>query len=177
MFSIALGWKHTCIEMLPMAWRACDLYRRDIFGVEKSKCREVVTKGGRAEEWWSQEKWLRLWFPVHCFLPHPLQYSFCCFYTRRRICGKGGRKQKLSSSRGIIDFALKLSMRHWLTIRDASSRMFPQHAMPQQSVLAVMLSRPLRAVWKSNKLKVRKHTFILWQARKICVTGMQLFCM
>lgn len=50
-------------------------------------------------------------------LPRLWQYSFYCFYTRRRICGKEGRKEKLSGSRNSVDSALKLSMRHWLTLR------------------------------------------------------------
>lgn len=44
--------------------------------------------------------------------------------------------------------------------------MFPQHAMPQQSVLAVTLSRPLRAFWKSNKQETHLH-FVAGQ-EKMC---------
>lgn len=49
--------------------------------------------------------------------------------------------------------------------------MFSQCAVPQWSMLAVKMNRPLRVAWKRNKLPARKCTFIYCQARQKCVQG------
>lgn len=174
MVPIALGWKHTYIEMLYGVKSSWPAQPRQLWGTTERECGGVATDLGRQRR--RVVKSREVAGPLmssSCFPPRPWQYCFSCFNTRR-ICHKGEGKQKLSMP---VSLALQLSTRHWLP----SEMPTPNKAV--QDVCSECCATAVHVGYKATQGGLEEkqtacqetHLSLLPGQAKMC-TGLQWFC-